>query len=49
MKKIILKKNNKKIIFTPGPASLSEANLINLNPAFGRGDKSYLDTEKKVL
>ena len=49
MEQLIQKKNSKKILFTPGPASLSKANLINLNPAFGRGDKSYLDTEKKVL
>ena len=49
MDQLIQKKNSKKILFTPGPASLSKANLINLNPAFGRGDKSYLDTEKKVL
>ena len=49
MKKFIKKKNLNKILFTPGPASLSEANLVNLGPAFGRGDKSYLSTEKKVL
>ena len=42
---LIEKKNSKKILFTPGPASLSKANLINLNPAFGRGDKSYQNTE----
>tara|TARA_B100000989_G_scaffold125552_1_gene93108 strand:- start:443 stop:1423 length:981 start_codon:yes stop_codon:yes gene_type:complete len=46
---LIEKKNSKKILFTPGPASLSKANLINLDPAFGRGDKSYKSTEKKVL
>ena len=49
MKKIIEKKNSQKILFTPGPASLSEANLKNLNPSFGRGDKFYSKTEKKVL
>ena len=49
MKKYIKKKNLNKILFTPGPASLSEENLVNLNPAFGRGDNSYLSTEKKVL
>ena len=49
MDHLIKKKNLKKILFTPGPASLSKANLVNLNPAFGRGDKSYLNTEKKVL
>ena len=49
MKNLINKKNSDKILFTPGPASLSEANLINLNPSFGRGDKQYLKTEKNVL
>lgn len=49
MKISIQNKNLSKILFTPGPASLSKENLINLNPAFGRGDKSYLNTEKKVL
>ena len=49
MDQLIKKKNLKKILFTPGPPSLSKANLMNLNPAFGRGDKSYLETEKKVL
>ena len=49
MKNLINKKNSDKILFTPGPASLSEANLINLNPSFGRGDEQYLKTEKNVL
>ena len=49
MENLISKKNSKKILFTPGPASLSKANIINLNPAFGRGDRKYLKTEKKVL
>tara|TARA_B100001564_G_C20611525_1_gene657815 strand:+ start:461 stop:1435 length:975 start_codon:yes stop_codon:yes gene_type:complete len=49
MRNLINKKNSKKILFTPGPASLSEANLINLNPSFGRGDNQYLKTEKNVL
>ena len=49
IKNLISNKNKNKILFTPGPASLSKGNLINLNPAFGRGDKSYTKTEKKVL
>lgn len=49
MKKIIQKKNSDKILFTPGPASLSESNIKNLSPAFGRGDKFYSITEKNVL
>lgn len=49
MKSLILKKNSKKILFTPGPASLIKHNISNLNPAFGRGDKSYRLSEKSVL
>jgi len=49
LKKIIYKKNLQKILFTPGPSSLSEANIINLNPSFGRGDRYYSKTEKNVL
>ena len=41
IEKIISKKNKKKILFTPGPSSLSLENLIGLEPAFGRGDKDY--------
>tara|TARA_E500000178_G_C17036987_1_gene764015 strand:- start:1926 stop:2906 length:981 start_codon:yes stop_codon:yes gene_type:complete len=46
---IIDKYNKKKILFTAGPASLVYENVINLKPCFGRGDKEYLKTEKKVL
>ena len=49
LKELIKKKNKDKILFTPGPSSLSEANLINLNPPFGRGDRFYVKTEKRVL
>ena len=48
-KKFIKDKNKKKVLFTPGPASLSEENIKNLSPAFGRGDSEYQLTEKKVL
>ena len=44
-----VKRQNKKVIFTPGPASLSEENIIGLQPCFGRGDKSYDTIEKYVL
>ena len=44
----LISKKIKKILFTPGP-ELIKANIINLNPAFGRGDRKYLKTEKKVL
>ena len=48
-KNLTKKENEKKIIFTAGPASLISANLSNIKPCFGRGDKEYLKTEKKVL
>ena len=41
--------NSAKFLFTPGPASLTAENLFNLGPAFGRGDKEYLDIEAAVL
>ncbi len=40
---------NKKIIFTPGPGSLSIENLKGLGPYFGRGDNEYLRIEKFVI
>tara|TARA_B100001175_G_scaffold307723_1_gene307262 strand:+ start:131 stop:1108 length:978 start_codon:yes stop_codon:yes gene_type:complete len=49
IKNIIKKENSKKAIFTAGPSSLIDANLSNIKPCFGRGDKEYLRTEKKVL
>lgn len=48
-KKKIKLENQKKIIFTAGPASLIEKNITNIKPCFGRGDIEYLKTEKKVL
>ena len=41
--------NSAKFLFTPGPASLTAENLFNLGPAFGRGDREYLDIEAAVL
>lgn len=49
IKDFIKKKNSKKIIFTAGPASLSNENLLGLSPCFGRGDNDYLKIENKVL
>ena len=49
LKKFIQLKNSKKILFTPGPSSLSFENLVGLAPAFGRGDSSYLKDHKIVL
>ena len=48
IKKFVNKKN-KKIVFTPGPGSLLEENIIGLAPYFGRGDEDYLQIEKSVL
>ncbi len=42
-------KNKRKVLFTPGPSSLSKENIIGLGPFFGRGDNDYLSLEKKVL
>lgn len=41
--------NQKKPIFTPGPASLLAENLSGLGPCFGRGDTDYDSIEQKVL
>ena len=46
---IFIKDKNKKILFTPGPSSLSKENIIGLGPFFGRGDKDYNLLEKQVL
>ena len=49
MDRLIKIKNSKKILFTPGPASLIKENVFNINPAFGRGDPQYLKMQNKVL
>ena len=49
IRKKVLNENNKKIIFTAGPASLLEENLAHIKPCFGRGDPEYLSVEKYVL
>ena len=49
IKKFILKKNTSKKIFTPGPSSLSEENILGLEPCFGRNDNSYKKIEKFVI
>ncbi len=45
----IVKINKEKILFTPGPSSLSLENIEQIKPCFGRGDKEYLNLERKVL
>ena len=42
-------RNNEKILFTAGPSSLSEENLMGLRPCFGRGDNEYLHIENYVM
>lgn len=45
----IKKKNDSKFVFTPGPASLLEENLLDLEPCFGRNDKKFALKKKRVL
>ena len=49
VKQLIARKNNQKKLFTAGPASLASANLVGLEPCFGRGDNSYDCIEERVL
>ena len=49
IKNFVAKQNKSKKIFTAGPASLLEENLLGLRPCFGRGDKDYEKIEKYVL
>lgn len=49
LKSKVLIENNKKQIFTAGPASLLKENLSSIKPCFGRGDQEYLTTENFVL
>ena len=41
--------NERKLLFTPGPASLLPENLTGLRPCFGRGDADYANVEERVL
>lgn len=45
----VINHNNRKILFTPGPASLSSENLEDIRPCFGRGDDEYVKIENSVL
>ena len=49
LKKKIFNFNKNKILFTPGPSSLSYENINEIKPCFGRGDEEYIKLEKKVL
>lgn len=46
---IISKRNNKKKMYTPGPAELSSHGVLNIRPVFGRGDNEYKNIEENVL
>ena len=41
--------NARKVLFTAGPASLLEENLLGLRPCFGRGDQDYSQVDEAVL
>ena len=41
--------NQRKLLFTAGPASLLPANITGLRPCFGRGDADYDKVEQYVL
>ena len=49
VKNFINKKNLKKKLFTPGPASLLYENIKSIEPCFGRGDYHYEKIEDSVL
>ena len=49
IKNLIKQKNDNKIIFTAGPASIIDSNIINLGPCFGRGDNEYNKTYNSVI
>ena len=45
----VKKRNDEKLIFSPGPASLLEENIFGLRPCFGREDADYSFIEKDVI
>jgi len=47
-KEFVTHKNMRKPVFTPGPPSLSEENIVGLGPAFGRGDSSFHSEQEFV-
>tara|TARA_Y100000589_G_C27189475_1_gene644159 strand:- start:124 stop:1119 length:996 start_codon:yes stop_codon:yes gene_type:complete len=48
-KNFISFRNDDKFLFTAGPASLIDENLMGLRPCFGRGDKDYINIEESVM
>ncbi|WP_018985011.1 hypothetical protein [Methylophilus methylotrophus] len=45
----VYSQNARKALFTAGPASLLEENLLGLRPCFGRGDQDYSQVDEAVL
>lgn len=45
----VAEQNERKLLFTAGPASLLPENLTGLRPCFGRGDDDYTKVEEQVL
>ncbi len=45
----VAEQNQRKLLFTAGPASLLTENLTGLRPCFGRGDDDYAKVEQLVL
>ena len=46
---LFAKRNNEKIMYTPGPAVILPENILGLKPVFGRGDNEYKEIETFVL
>tara|TARA_B100001989_G_C24525261_1_gene458278 strand:- start:224 stop:1549 length:1326 start_codon:yes stop_codon:yes gene_type:complete len=38
---LISKRNKEKLMLTPGPSSICESSIKNIEPVFGRGDKNF--------
>ena len=45
----VVDRNEQKLLFTAGPASLLPENITGLRPCFGRGDDDYAEVEERVL
>lgn len=49
VRQLVAARNDAKLLFTAGPASLLTENLTGLRPCFGRGDDDYARLEECVL
>jgi aspartate aminotransferase-like enzyme len=49
IREFVARQNDRKLLFTAGPASLLPENLSGLRPCFGRGDSDYTMLEDQVL